>query len=140
MRKLAVKWEMGNSTLSPIVVPYHTLSSLHSLQSFFHRLPPGGNAGDLLFLFLPGATDPGGHMPQVVPVQLSGPEGRALHAAPDVWLHSSTKRKRAFPVRCAKAAGRRIIVLADPGLVKQTVPTDATSGGVEMYRDYQGCS
>lgn len=65
----------------------------------------------------------------------SGPEGRALHAAPDVWLHSSTKRKRAFPVRCAKAAGRRIIILADPGLVKQTVPTDATSGGVEMYRD-----
>ena len=46
----------------------------------------------------------------------------------------------AFPVRCAKAAGRRIIILADPGLVKQTVPTDATSGGVEMYRDYQGCS
>ena len=46
----------------------------------------------------------------------------------------------AFPVRCAKAAGRRIIVLADPGLVKQTVPTDDTSGGVEMYRDYQGCS
>lgn len=25
--------------------------------------------------------------------------------APDVWFHSSTKRKRAFPVRCAKAAG-----------------------------------
>lgn len=55
----------------------------------------------------------GEYTPQVVPAER--PRGRASHAAPDVWLHSSTKRKRAFPVRCAKAAGRRIIILADPG-------------------------
>ena len=56
---------MGNSVLSPIVVPHHTRSSLHSLQSFFHRLPPGGNTGDLLSYFpgldqhsLPGHMEP----------------------------------------------------------------------------------
>mgnify|MGYP007039229860 CR=1 FL=1 len=33
---------------------------------------------------------------------------QSLPPVPDVWFHSSTKRKRAFLVRCAKAAGRRI--------------------------------
>ena len=44
------------------------------------------------------------------------------------------KSRRAFLVRCAKAAGRRIFIFADPGSIKWTVPTDATSGGIEMYR------
>ena len=44
----------------------------------------------------------------------------------------------AFPVRCAEAAGRRIIIWLTPAYVKKTVPTDDTRGGVEMYRGYQG--
>lgn len=65
---------------------------------------------------------------------------QSLPPVPDVWFHSSTKRKRAFPVRCAEAAGRRILNWLTPASIKQTVPTDDTRGGVEMYRDYQGRS
>lgn len=83
----------------------------------------------------PPASLPGAIRRTSASAHTSGPRGRTSHAAPDVWLHSSTKRKRAFPVRCAKAAGRILLLRLTPAYVKRTVPTDDTRGGVEMYRD-----
>ena len=76
----------------------------------FFLLPIPGVVGGLLLLpwgpYAAGLSSP------------EGREGHTFHAAPDVWLHSSTKRKRAFPVRCAKAAGRKLLYWLTPVPIK----------------------
>lgn len=54
--------------------------------------------------------------------------------APDVWHH---RLKADGPSLCAvrKRQGEENYCWLTPVLIKQTVPTDDTSGGVEMYRD-----
>lgn len=70
----------------------------------------------------------------LLPGIYASPRRTRRAVAPDVWHH---RLKADGPSLCAvrKRQGEENYCWLTPVLIKQTVPTDDTSGGVEMYRN-----